>query len=61
MRDGKLLPWTSLNNTEADIEIVDKDPGPGPHWYSVTAEGGAWMYQPHLLAHSSPHFITVKS
>ncbi len=57
VRDGEILGWQDVNATSAELDLVDQ-PAPGPHWYSVTAEGeSAPDLQRPVLAHASPIFV----
>ncbi len=58
IRDGENLGWQDVNDTTAELELVDPAPPAGPHWYTVTAEAESSpdLSRP-VLGHSSPIFI----
>ncbi|MBS3763009.1 MAG: hypothetical protein KGZ25_06870 [Planctomycetes bacterium] len=58
-KDGEPGEWTEINANEAELELIDENPSPGPHWYSVTAEADCPSRQQVLLAHASPIFVAV--
>lgn len=58
IRDGEVLPWTPVQATAVEIELVDPNPAPGLHWYTVTAEADS-AYPDPAVGHASPFFVTV--
>jgi len=60
MRDGTLLDWQEIGAPVAQLELVDSDSPPGPHWYSVTVEAQSAFERPPILAHASPFFVEAK-
>ena len=59
IRDSELLTWGEVNDTSADIELVDDTAPPGRHWYVVTAEADTEGLKQHATAHASPFFVEV--
>jgi len=63
IRDGEALSWTALSGPQAVLQLTDRNPPKGRHWYSVTAEAeGARVANKSatILAHASPFFVEVR-
>jgi len=59
LRDGQCLEWRDTQERRLTLDLVDAAPGPGRHWYAVTAEAESAYGDPPVLAHASPFFVEV--
>ena len=61
IRDGKILPWTEVRENCATLDLVDKNPGIGRHWYIPTVEvETAYGKDNRGYGHTSPFFLMVR-